>query len=75
MGKTVIVVDLNPLSRSAKMGSITIVDEITRVAKNLVNNFETQEEKLDFPFDNDSNLRLALKHINESLIDLSSIID
>ena len=33
MGKTVIVVDLNPLSRSAQMASITIVDEITRVTK------------------------------------------
>ena len=75
MGKTVIVVDLNPLSRSAKMGSITIVDEITRVAKNLGDNFEAQEEKLELPFDNDSNLRLALKHINEALTDSSSIID
>ena len=36
MGKTVIVVDLNPLSRSAKMASITIVDEISRVAKNML---------------------------------------
>ena len=27
MGKTVIVIDLNPLSRSAQQGSITIVDE------------------------------------------------
>ena len=75
MGKTVIVVDLNPLSRSAKTGSITIVDEVSRVAKNLVDNFEAPEEELELPFDNDSNLRLALKHINESLIDLSSIID
>ena len=75
MGKTVIVVDLNPLSRSAKMGSITIVDEITRVAKNLVSMFENLDESLDLTFDNDSNLRLALKHINESLIDLSSFMD
>jgi len=30
MGKTVIVVDLNPLSRSAQMGSITIVNEVVR---------------------------------------------
>ena len=35
MGKFVIVVDLNPLSRSAKMGSLTIVDELTRFADNL----------------------------------------
>ena len=29
-GKKIIVVDLNPLSRSAKMGSITIVDNVVR---------------------------------------------
>ena len=43
MGKTVIVVDLNPLSRSAKMASITIVDEISRVARNMLNLIETNE--------------------------------
>ena len=75
MGKIVIVVDLNPLSRSAKMGSITIVDEVSRVAKNLVTGFDFQEEKLEFPFDNNTNLQLTLKHINESLSDLSSSID
>lgn len=35
MGKFVIVVDLNPLSRSAIMGDLTIVDELTRFAVNL----------------------------------------
>jgi 4-phosphopantoate---beta-alanine ligase len=30
MGKTVIAVDLNPLSRTAKAASLTIVDELTR---------------------------------------------
>jgi len=30
MGKTVIVIDLNPLSRSAQQASITIVDELSR---------------------------------------------
>jgi 4-phosphopantoate--beta-alanine ligase len=35
MGKFVIVVDLNPLSRSAIMGNLTIVDELTRFAVNL----------------------------------------
>ena len=57
------------------MGSSSIVDEITRVAKNLVSMFENLDESLDLTFDNDSNLRLALKHINESLIDLSSFMD
>ena len=35
MGKFVIVVDLNPLSRSAIMGDLTIIDELTRFAVNL----------------------------------------
>lgn len=30
MGKTVIVIDLNPLSRSAQQASITVVDELSR---------------------------------------------
>ena len=30
MGKTVIAVDLNPLSRTARMATLTIVDEVTR---------------------------------------------
>ncbi len=35
MGKDVIVVDLNPLSRSAKMAKVTVVDELCRFAENL----------------------------------------
>ena len=30
MGKTVIAIDLNPLSRTARSATITIVDELTR---------------------------------------------
>ena len=35
MGKDVIVIDLNPLSRSAKMAKVTVVDELCRFAENL----------------------------------------
>lgn len=35
MGKTVLVIDLNPLSRTAQMASVTIVDELTRVISNM----------------------------------------
>ena len=35
MGKTVLVVDLNPLSRTARTATVTIVDEVGRVAKAL----------------------------------------
>ncbi|WP_369425194.1 4-phosphopantoate--beta-alanine ligase [Methanothrix sp.] len=36
MGKTVIAVDLNPLSRTSMMASISIVDNITRAVPNLI---------------------------------------
>jgi len=35
MGADVIVIDLNPISRSARMASVTVVDELTRFALNL----------------------------------------
>lgn len=64
MGKTVIVIDLNPLSRSAKMGTITIVDELTRVAENMLSQFDSIKMS-DAPhsYDNDETLRDALRHI------------
>ena len=61
MGKTVIVIDLNPLSRSAKMGSITIVDELTRVVQNMLKNIENSV--VDEAFNNDQVLADALQHI------------
>ena len=36
MGNTVIVIDLNPLSRSAQQGSITIVDELSRALNTML---------------------------------------
>ena len=65
MGKTVIVVDLNPMSRSARMASITIVDEISRVANNMINliNQENPPE-IDIDFVNNKTLQdLSLIHI------------
>lgn len=36
MGKTVVTIDLNPLSRTAKAADVTIVDELTRALPQLV---------------------------------------
>ncbi len=36
MGKKVIAIDLNPLSRTARMATITIVDELSQVLKNML---------------------------------------
>ncbi len=52
MGKFVIVVDLNPLSRSARMGNLTIVDELTRFAENLFTAIGEDYNLQDF--DNDT---------------------
>lgn len=64
MGKTVIVIDLNPLSRSAKMGTVTIVDELTRVVENMLSQFDSiKMSKTSNTYDNDETLRDALQHI------------
>ena len=64
MGKTVIVIDLNPLSRSAKMGTITIVDELTRVAENMLLQFDSiKMSEVSKTYDNEEALRDALRHI------------
>jgi len=66
MGKTVIVVDLNPLSRSSRMASITIVDEISRVAKNMLAMTEEQmNEKINY--NNDEAIKNTIQHIKKSL--------
>jgi len=35
MGKTVIAIDLNPLSRTSRNATLTIVDELTRALPNI----------------------------------------
>ena len=47
MGKTVIAIDLNPLSRTAKTASITVVDNVTRAIPNMkkwVKTLKTREK-------------------------------
>jgi 4-phosphopantoate--beta-alanine ligase len=74
MGKKVIAVDLNPLSRTAQEASITIVDNITRAAPKLS---ETARElkregkkkcqRILVNFDNQKNLNESITLINEKL--------
>lgn len=68
MGKTVIAIDLNPLSRTARAAHITIVDELRRALEGL------REELNAIPtarpgrrFDNRRNLREALREIQRRL--------
>jgi len=68
MGKTVITVDLNPMSRTAKMAQITIVDNIIRTMPALaqsarsLNGSKSIKKILD-DFDNRKNLKESLKII------------
>jgi len=74
MGKKVVAVDLNPLSRTAKMATITIVDNIIRVVPNMiasVREFSCKPiEELQVilsNYDNNHILRQAVKEIRANL--------
>jgi 4-phosphopantoate--beta-alanine ligase len=78
LGKDVITVDLNPLSRTAQRAKITIVDNIVRampllvsVTKDLRNEPEPTLTKLVKTFDNRENLSEAIQLINERLENLA----
>ena len=65
MGKKVITIDLNPLSRTAQTAHITIVDELTRCLPLLTDKISngTNVEA----FDNDENLKDVLRFISDRL--------
>ncbi|HEX08293.1 MAG TPA: phosphopantothenate/pantothenate synthetase [Thermoplasmatales archaeon] len=76
MGKTVITIDLNPLSRTAKTADVTIVDNITRAIPNIrkwVVNFKknhVSEEELQNivdSWDNKKNLKEVLSFISKRI--------
>lgn len=78
MGKTVIAIDLNPLSRTAQRASITIVDNIVRALPLLVKEASIlrKEEpdtlrKILYEFDNKEALAAAIKTINQRLSELA----
>jgi len=66
MGKKVITIDLNPLSRTARNANITIIDNIVRAVPNMV-----EYEPLDEDFDNSKNLSQTLDLMCERLKNLS----
>jgi 4-phosphopantoate--beta-alanine ligase len=73
-GKKVIAIDLNPLSRTAKFASVTIVDNIVRAMPRLTRIVEelraADKEKLrrlTYRFDNGRNLSEATEMITERL--------
>ncbi|MFQ6068277.1 MAG: 4-phosphopantoate--beta-alanine ligase [Candidatus Bathyarchaeia archaeon] len=79
MGKKVIAIDLNPLSRTAQKASITVVDNVVRAMPLLVEttrklqkeNREKLEEILE-KFDNTENLSECISLIRERLSKLAA---
>ena len=61
MGKTVCVIDLNPLSRTSRTASVTIVDELTRCVPILLKRLMEDRESLDDHWDNEKNLQDSLE--------------
>ncbi|HIQ39239.1 MAG TPA: phosphopantothenate/pantothenate synthetase [Methanothermococcus okinawensis] len=77
MGKKVISIDLNPLSRTAQKSTVTIVDELTRCLPLLrkyvrdYKNLDREElQRIVEKFDNRKNLKNILNHICNRLKNL-----
>ncbi len=73
-GKRVIAVDINPLSRTARVASVTIVDNVVRAFPRLVQEVRrlkhvasSRLETIVSRFDNEKNLSLALNEMMDYL--------
>ncbi len=78
MGKKVITIDLNPLSRTAQFATITIVDNIVRAlpalaiaAEQLSKKRQHRLKRIQSDFDNKKNLSEAIRLINNRLSKLA----
>ena len=65
MGKEVLVIDLNPLSRSSRRGTVAVVDEVSRVAKNLIQLIPKKPKVTKWK--NSDALQSSLDHIIETM--------
>ncbi|MGQ9582688.1 MAG: phosphopantothenate/pantothenate synthetase [Thermoplasmatota archaeon] len=79
LGKKVIAVDLNPLSRTARAADVTIVDNVVRAVPELIRQVRSLRRlprdrlaRMAGKFDNERNLRTALRRIQNRLRVLSS---
>jgi len=78
MGKFVITIDLNPLSRSARMADITIVDNIvrayprmTKLAREMKDYSRAELMEIVESYDNEKTLSDVLVHIRDRLTQLA----
>ena len=73
MGKKVVTIDLNPVSRTSKYATVSIVDDIERALKNLIPMIKEQKKngkgRLLEDYDNKDNLRAVINEIAERLKD------
>jgi 4-phosphopantoate--beta-alanine ligase len=74
LGKHVIAIDLNPMSRTARAADMTVIDNIVRAmpllvrhVKRLSRNSKTKLHRIIENFDNKANLRATLKFMFERL--------
>jgi 4-phosphopantoate--beta-alanine ligase len=74
MGKKVIAIDLNPLSRTSRMATVTIVDNIMRAIPNLISSVEElsksspeNKQSLLQDYDNSEMLRQSVEEIQAHL--------
>ena len=65
LDKEVLVVDLNPLSRSARMASVTIVDEVSRAFEGILSCLLNDSDYRQTEWDNQKSLKDSLKDIGE----------
>ncbi|MDD1773690.1 MAG: phosphopantothenate/pantothenate synthetase [Methanomassiliicoccales archaeon] len=68
-GKIVLAIDLNPISRTARAATVTVVDELTRALPNMIRSVEDLREdvperrRLISSFDNMTNLKKMVQAI------------
>jgi 4-phosphopantoate--beta-alanine ligase len=66
MGKQVVTVDLNPVSRTSQHATVSIVDDIARALDNLISTItevKTGRMQLAKEYDNSQNLKAVIKEI------------
>lgn len=72
MGKNVVTIDLNPMSRTAKQASVTIVDNVVRALPLLCKEIENSllagavSNRASLNYSNEEVLRKALQHISNT---------
>ena len=67
-GKQVLVIDLNPLSRTSMTATVTIVDEVSRASSKLLDQVVAGERESGY-WDNAAALNAALDIISDASVD------